>query len=242
VRKSWIPVFLIWLVYTILGVLLVQYTTVLPAQFSHEAEVIDEAYELLEVLAIPVMALVMAIMTWGLIAWRSDGAERDDGPPQRSSKLVVSVWLVVTSALAVGILINPGFKGLTDLRGEPTQDYVIELQAEQFSWQVTYPNDESAVDELVVPLGKRVRYDVRSKDVLHSFWVPAFRTKIDAVPGLVTQVRITATETGTMDDDINLRIQCAELCGAGHATMMLPVRVVSDAEWNDYVESLKADG
>ena len=241
-RKSWIPVFLIWLVYTILGVLLVQYTTVLPAQFSHEAEVIDEAYELLEVLAIPVMALVLAIMTWGAIAWRSDGAERDDGPPQRSSTLVVSVWLVITSALAVGILINPGFKGLTDLRGEPTQDYVIELQAQQFSWQVTYPNDESAVDELVVPLGKRVRYDVRSTDVLHSFWVPAFRTKIDAVPGLVTQVRITATETGTMDDDVNLRIQCAELCGAGHATMMLPVRVVSDAEWNDYVESLKADG
>jgi cytochrome c oxidase subunit 2 len=242
VRKSWIPVFLIWLLYTILGVLLVQYTTVMPAQFSHEAEVIDEAYELLEVLAIPVMALVLAIMTWGAIAWRSTGAEREDGPPQRNSTVVVSVWLVVTTTLAIGILINPGFKGLTDLRGEPTQDYVIELQAQQFSWQVTYPNDESAVDELVVPLGKRVRYDVRSTDVLHSFWVPAFRTKIDAVPGLVTQVRITATEVGTIDDDINLRIQCAELCGAGHATMMLPVRVVSDAEWTDYIESLKADG
>jgi cytochrome c oxidase subunit 2 len=242
VRKSWIPVFLIWLLYTILGVLLVQYTTVMPAQFSHEAEVIDEAYELLELLAIPVMALVLAIMTWGAIAWRSTGAEREDGPPQRNSTLVVSVWLVITTALAIGILINPGFKGLTDLRGEATQDYVIELQAQQFSWQVTYPNDESAVDELVVPLGKRVRYDVRSTDVLHSFWVPAFRTKIDAVPGRVTQVRITATEVGTMDDDVNLRIQCAELCGAGHATMMLPVRVVSDAEWTDYIESLKADG
>lgn len=241
-RKSWIPVFLIWLLYTILGVLLVQYTTVMPAQFSHEAEVIDEAYELLELLAIPVMALVLAIMTWGAIAWRSTGAEREDGPPQRNSTVVVSVWLVITTALAIGILINPGFKGLTDLRGEATQDYVIELQAQQFSWQVTYPNDESAVDELVVPLGKRVRYDVRSTDVLHSFWVPAFRTKIDAVPGRVTQVRITATEVGTMDDDVNLRIQCAELCGAGHATMMLPVRVVSDADWTDYIESLKADG
>ena len=251
-RKSWIPVFLIWLVYTILGVVLVHYTTVLPAQFSHEAEVIDEAYELLEVLAIPVMALVLAIMTWGAIAWRSDGAERDDGPPQRSSTLVVSVWLVITTALAIGILINPGFKGLTDLRGEPTQDYVIELEARQYSWTVIYPNGERSVEELVVPLDKRVRYDVTSlpsiqdgakkPGVLHSFWVPAFRTKIDAVPGLVTQVRITATETGTMDDDVNLRIQCAELCGAGHATMMLPVRVVSDTEWNDYVESLKADG
>ena len=129
---------------------------------------------------------------------------------------------------------------------------MIELEARQFSWTVIYPNGERSVEELVVPLDKRVRYDVTSlpsiqdgaekPGVLHSFWVPAFRTKIDAVPGLVTQVRITATETGTMDDDVNLRIQCAELCGAGHATMMLPVRVVSDTEWNDYVESLKADG
>jgi cytochrome c oxidase subunit 2 len=249
VRKSWIPVFLIWLLYTILGVLLVQYTTVLPAQFSHEAEVIDEAYELLEVLAIPVMALVLAIMTWGAIAWRSTGAEREDGPPQRNSTVIVTVWLVVTTALAIGILINPGFKGLTDLRGEANQDYVIELEARQFSWTVIYPNGESSVSELVVPLDKRVRYDVTSVTdsaenpaVLHSFWVPAFRTKIDAVPGRTTQVRITATEVGGMDDDVNLRIQCAELCGAGHATMMLPVRVVTDADWNDYVESLKADG
>jgi len=242
VRKSWIPVFLLWVVYTVLGIWLVQSTSVMPAQFSHEAEVIDEAYELLELLAIPVMALVLAIMTWGAIAWRSSGAEREDGPPQRSNKVVVSVWLAASSALAIGILINPGFVGLSDLRGEPSQDYVIELQAQQFSWQVTYENEAVSVEELVVPMDKRVRYDVTSVDVLHSFWVPAFRTKIDAVPGRVTQVRVTATHEGTMEDDINLRIQCAELCGAGHANMMIPVRVVSDAEWHDYVDSLKADG
>ena len=241
-RKSWIPVFLLWVVYTVLGIWLVQSTSVMPAQFSHEAEVIDEAYELLELLAIPVMALVLAIMTWGAIAWRSSGAEREDGPPQRSNKVVVSVWLAASSALAIGILINPGFVGLSDLRGEPSQDYVIELQAQQFSWQVTYENEAVSVEELVVPMDKRVRYDVTSVDVLHSFWVPAFRTKIDAVPGRVTQVRVTATHEGTMEDDINLRIQCAELCGAGHANMMIPVRVVSDAEWHDYVDSLKADG
>ncbi len=241
-RKSWIPVFLIWAIYTVLGIWLVSATSVLPAQFSHEAEVIDDAYDLLEVLAIPVMAIVLAIMTWGAIAWRSSGAEREDGPPQRNSKMVVGLWVGASVVLGIGILINPGFKGLSDLRGEPTQDYVIELQAQQFSWQVTYPNDESAVDKLMVPLGKRVRFDVTSTDVLHSFWVPAFRTKIDAVPGRTTQVRLTATEIGTMEDDVNLRIQCAELCGAGHATMMMPVEVVSDAEWNDYVNSLKAGG
>jgi cytochrome c oxidase subunit 2 len=242
VRKSWIPVFLIWAVYTALGVWLVSSTSVMPAQFSHEAEVIDDAYELLEVLAVPVMALVLAIMTWGAIAWRSSGAEREDGPPQRTSRAVVSIWLVGTTALGIGLLINPGFVGLSDLRGEPTQDYVIELQAQQFSWEVTYGNEAVSVSELVVPMDKRVRYDVTSLDVLHSFWVPAFRTKIDAVPGLTTQVRITATHEGTMDDDVNLRIQCAELCGAGHANMMIPVRVVSDTEWHQYIEELKADG
>ncbi len=241
-RNSWIPVFLIWAVYTVLGVLLAWKTSVMPAAFSREAHVIDEAYELLEVLAIPVMAIVLAIMTWGAIAWRSSGAEREDGPPQRNSKVVVGLWVGGSTLLAIGILINPGFKGLWDLRGEPTSVYVIELQAEQFAWTVTYPNGETAVDELVVPKDMRVRYDVSSTDVLHSFWIPAFRTKIDAVPGRHTQVRITATRLGTMEDDVNLRIQCAELCGAGHATMMLPVRVVSDADWNDYIDALKAGG
>ncbi len=251
-RKSWIPVFLLWAVYTALGIWLVQSTSVMPAQFSHEAEVIDEAYELLELLAVPVMALVLAVMTWGAIAWRSSGAEREDGPPQRSNKAVVSVWLVASSALAIGILINPGFVGLSELRGVANQDYVIELEARQYSWTVIYPNGEKSTEELVVPLDKRVRYDVTSlpsiqdgakkPGVLHSFWVPAFRTKIDAVPGVPTQVRITATDVGTMQDDVNLRIQCAELCGAGHANMMMPVRVVSDADWHDYIDSLKADG
>ena len=108
-RKSWIPVFLIWALYTVLGVWLVTSTSVMPAPFSHEAEVIDEAYELLELLAVPVMAIVLAIMTWGAIAWRSPGAERDDGPPQRNNKTVVTLWVGGSIALAIGLLINPGF-------------------------------------------------------------------------------------------------------------------------------------
>lgn len=242
VKKSWIPVFLIWLVLTILGLILVMNTSVMPAQFSHEAEVIDEAYELLEVLAVPVMALIFAVMIWGIFAWRSDGAEREDGPPQRGTKPLIAAWLVLTTALAVSIVINPGFVGLAEVRGEPVSDYVIEIEGSQFFWEVTYPNGASSFDELVVPLDRRVKYEVHSTDVLHSFWVPAFRTKIDAVPGLTTLVYVTATHTGTIDDDINLRIQCAELCGAGHANMAMPVRVIEEAEWLEYIDGLGAEG
>lgn len=241
-RRSWIPVGILWLGYTVLISWLVATFNWLPEQWSSEAEVVDEAMILLQYLAAPVMAIVLAVMTWSFFGWRSSGADREDGPPQRDHKTIVTTWLVLTSALAIFIVINPGFVGLAEIRGEPNSDYVIEVQAQQFAWTVTYENGASALDEMVVPADARVRYDITSVDVLHSFWIPAFRIKIDAVPGLTTQAFATAHHDGTIDDDINLRIQCAELCGAGHAAMALPIRVVSEQEFNEYVESLGAGG
>jgi len=242
VRKTWFPVAILWLGYTVLLLALTRYINVLPVEWAEEAAVVDDAFLLLMYLGSPVMALVLAVMTWGAIAWRSGGADREDGPNQHNNRVLVTVWLVATSALAIFVVINPGFLGLAEIRGEPSSDYVIEMEASQFFWEVTYHNGAVALDELVVPAEMRVRYDVTSTDVLHSFWIPAFRIKIDAVPGITTVVYATAIDEGTNDDDVNLRIQCAELCGAGHATMVLPVRVVSDAEWNAYISSLGGSG
>jgi cytochrome c oxidase subunit 2 len=233
-----LPVGLLWLGYTVLIIGFTKYVNILPVEWAEEAHIVDEAFLLLMYLAAPVMAIVLAIMTWGAIGWRSDGADREDGPNQHDNKVLVTTWLIVTTALAIGVLINPGFVGLAEIRGEPSSDYVIKMEASQFFWEVTYPNGGVALDELVVPAEQRVRYDITSTDVLHSFWIPAFRVKIDAVPGTPTQVFTTATHEGSIDDDINLRVQCAELCGAGHANMAMPVRVVSDAEWHEYIESL----
>jgi cytochrome c oxidase subunit 2 len=228
----------LWLGYTVLMMWAVAQFNWLPAQWAREAEVVDEAMVLLQYLGAPVMALVLAVMTWAIIGWRSNGANRPDGPPQRDNRTVMTTWLIVTSALAIFVVINPGFVGLAEIRGEPSSDYVIEIEGAQFFWKVTYPNGAESFDELVVPSERRVRYDVRSIDVNHSFWIPAFRIKIDAVAGLTTQAFATAEHEGGIDDDVNLRIQCAELCGAGHATMAMPVRVVSDQEFNEYMESL----
>lgn len=237
-RRSWIPVAVLWLAYTVIMIWAVAQFSWLPEQWAREAEVVDEAMVLLQYLGAPVMALVLAVMTWALIGWRSNGANRPDGPPQRDNRTVLTTWLIVTSALAIFVVINPGFVGLAEIRGEPNADYVIEVEAAQFFWKITYPNGEESFDELVIPSERRVRYDVSSIDVNHSFWIPAFRIKIDAVAGLTTQAFATAEHEGGIDDDINLRIQCAELCGAGHASMAMPVRVVSDQEFNEYVESL----
>jgi len=230
---------ILWIAYTVLIVWATAQFTWFPKEWAREAAVVDEAMLLLQYLAAPVMALVLAVMTWSVIGWRTEGgAHREDAAPVRTNKIVVTTWLVVTSALAMYVLINPGFVGLAEIRGEPSSDYVISLQGQQFFWEVTYPNGATAVDELVIPAEARVRYDVISTDVLHSFWIPAFRIKIDALPGITTTAYATAEGEGSFEDDVNLRIQCAELCGAGHANMSLPVRVVSDAEWNEYIEVL----
>lgn len=237
-RRSWIPVGILWLAYTVLLIWASAAFNWFPAEWAEEASVVDEAMLLLEYLGAPVMALVLAVMTWAVIGWRDSGAQREDGPPQRDNKVVVTTWMVVTTALAIFVVINPGFVGLAEIRGEPNADYVIEMEAQQFFWKVTYPNGAEALDELVIPSEKRVRYDVHSLDVIHSFWIPAFRIKIDAVPGLTTQAFATAEGEGSQEDDVNLRVQCAELCGAGHAAMALPVRLVTDEEFNEYMESL----
>lgn len=88
----------------------------------------------------------------------------------------------------------------------------------------------------MLPAGRRVQFNVTSLDVLHSFWVPAFRVKADAVPGQTYTMYITLDRTGT-PDDVAYRVQCAELCGLNHTNMSMPVRVVEPDEFDDWLQS-----
>jgi cytochrome c oxidase subunit 2 len=88
---------------------------------------------------------------------------------------------------------------------------------------------------LVLPIDAKVQFLVNARDVIHSLWIPAFRVKIDAVPGLTTSVKATPNTLGTYEKDVNFRLQCAELCGAGHAVMRMPVRVVEQAEFDEWI-------
>lgn len=240
-RRDWYLVGAIWIVITILFEVVVLATSFLPKGYAREAEVVDEAFVLLMILAAPVFAMVVAMIIFSVWRFRASGPPTEDGPPLRGNRRVVFSWLFVTTALTAGVLINPGFVGLADIRGEPSADMVIEIEGRRFKWIATYPGGGVAEDELVLPVDTRIRFDVTSPDVLHSFWIPAFRVKTDAVPGRVTQLYVTTEEVGSFDEDPNLRVQCAELCGVGHAGMDLPVRVVEQAEYESWTTGLAQD-
>ena len=121
---------------------------------------------------------------------------------------------------------------------------VIELEAVQWHWNITFPEYGVTLDsatELVLPVGQSIKFEITSRDVIHSFWVPAFRMKQDAIPGQVTESYVTPTELGTFGTDSEMRLQCAELCGTGHARMYVPIRVVSVAEFEAWIAQMGGD-
>ena len=108
----------------------------------------------------------------------------------------------------------------------------MRVVGEQFTWTFYYRDpsgDEVASPQLYVPRGQQVNFTVQSLDVIHDFWVPAFRMKIDAVPGVDTHLRVTPKTIGEYP------VVCAELCGLGHAVMRQTAHVVEPAEFEQWL-------
>jgi cytochrome c oxidase subunit 2 len=113
-------------------------------------------------------------------------------------------------------------------RGGPADAPVVTVTARQFAWSFTYPGGKTT-PELVLPLGRPMRLDVRSLDVVHGFFVPAFRVKVDAVPGRTNFTWVTPTVEGVYD------VECTVICGATHSYMLSKAHVVPAAVYDAWV-------
>ncbi|NQW18679.1 MAG: cytochrome c oxidase subunit II [Chloroflexi bacterium] len=213
---------------------------IFPVAASREADIIDEAFLILTILAIPIMALVVVIMGYSVLKFRRSEGDFEDAEYVTTHKTWVHSWLIWTTALCIAVIIFPGWIGLVDIRATQNDvaDVTVDVTGQQWVWTYEYPDlDVSIISELVLPVDSLVRFNItaRPDDVLHSFWIPAFRMKIDAVPGLITKMDVTTTEIGEFNHDQNFRVQCAELCGLNHAIMFTRVRVVEKDEFDAWV-------
>lgn len=244
-RRDWLFVAGIWIVLTAAGEYAAFTWSMLPEGYTREATVVSDAYLLLLAFAVPVFTFTVTMLGYTAVRFRSRGRPAEDGPNLVATPRVVTIWLVVTTGLALTVLIDPGFTGIRELRGDPSADMVVDVVGQRWSWQITYDNGAATGlepgDEMVVPVDTRIRFDVTATDVIHSFWIPAFGLKIDAVPGRTTEMFVTTERTGDNATDAKLRVQCAELCGLGHAEMALPVRIVDRAEFETWVRDLQSD-
>jgi cytochrome c oxidase subunit 2 len=113
----------------------------------------------------------------------------------------------------------------------PKDAIEVKVTGQKWFWSFTYDNGIVSTNELVVPVGKPVRLLMSSKDVIHSFYVPGFRIKMDVLPNRYTITWFEATHTGRFD------LFCSEYCGKSHSEMIGSVRVVTDREYGEWQEA-----
>ena len=185
----------------------------LPDQASEEAEWIDLVFWFTTAICIVIFSLVAAVTIYSVVKFRVRPDDDSDGPPVHGHTGLEIVWTAVPTALVTAIAILSAV-ALAENQSVPDDKLTVEVTARQFVWSFKYPqygNIESSV--LYLPKGRTAELKLTAIEVIHSFWVPEFRQKQDAVPGEVTQIAVTPTKTG------RYTVVCTELCGLGHALM-----------------------
>lgn len=240
-RRDLLMVGGLWLLLTVIVEALLLRFDLQPLAAAEEATEIDNTFRILMVMAAPVFTGVLAALIYSVVRFRA-GDDDGDGPPIFTNSLFARGWFAVSSLLTIAV-IGVGLAGIAAIDPDEPPDLVIEVSAEQWKWNYTYVEYGLTIenaDELVLPVDLLIEFRVTSTDVVHSFWIPGFRQKIDAVPGRVTVMSSTPDVTGEFREDINFRVQCAELCGAGHARMRTRVRVLDEAAFADWVNETRA--
>ena len=231
-RRHAVQAALLWAVLTLVGIGLVFAFPLFPPPASREGEVIDRAFLVLLLASVPVFALVQVVLVYSALRFRA-GGDGDDGPPIADRPALSAAWVGISLLMVLG-LATFGWVGMEELRTGRPADLTVRVIGSQFAWRFEYAELGFGSTELRLPKDRLVRLELTSRDVLHSFWVPEFRVKQDAVPGRTIALTMTATEVGEWN------LYCAELCGLGHTVMKAPVRVVDQAAFEQWVATRKA--
>ena len=181
------------------------------------------------ILAISIFCFIGITFAVVYFAWKYRHRPGHRAPESSSHNDTLEItWTIIPSIVCV-IIFLLGWKGFVDLNTPPKHAYEITVVAEKWKWSFKYPN--GWVDEnLHVPVGEPVRLVMRSKDVLHSFWVPSFRVKQDVIPNRYTKIWFEAKTPGVY------RQYCAEYCGDRHSFMKSLVVVHPPGGFKRYME------
>ena len=197
-----------------------------PANASKQAGNVRTLYDVLLIVSVPVFVLVVTVVLYSVWKFRMrPGEENKDGPPIHGNTRLEVVWTAVPAILIVG-LCTYAYTVLRSNEDSKKNEITVNVTERQFAFEFSYPEagGKTVVSpQLYLAKGQPVVFKLRSLDVIHSFFVPDFSVKLDAVPGITTTVRVTPTRLGTYP------AECTELCGAGHALMRAPVHVVTPA-------------
>jgi cytochrome c oxidase subunit 2 len=182
-------------------------------------------------MSVVIFVIVQGLLIYAVIRFRRrPGAE---APHAFHGNTKLEIAWTIAPALVLAVIAVPTLTTIADFAKDPGPEALtVRVIGHQWWWEFQYPGQNGAVvaDELHIPVNRPIRFELRSADVIHSFWVPQLAGKQDVVPGQNNQISFTAKETGTY------RGQCAEFCGAQHANMAFIVVVEEPAAFNDWLQ------
>jgi cytochrome c oxidase subunit II len=201
----------------------------LPTAASKQADRIDFVFWFVTGICIAIFSLVTAVILYAVVRFRARPDDDSDGAPIHGNTGLEIAWTAVPAALVTAIAIVSAV-ALAQNDHLPKRHIRVNVSAEQFAWTFSYPKYKGlTVSTLHLPIHEAVELKMRSKDVIHSFWVPQFSQKQDLVPGITTRVVITPKRLGTYP------VVCTELCGEGHALMRTQAVVQTPAAFAAWV-------
>ncbi len=235
-QRSMSVAFVAALIATAIGIVLSYTIHWFPVAASTQAKNTDELYHVLVIASIPIFVLVVTVILYCIWQFRmKPGEELKDGPPIHGNTRLEVFWTALPAMLLLG-LVAYSFVVLHENEKKPAREIKIGVTGQQFYWSYQYPPSVTGGPpinsyQLYLPRNESVEFDMRSKDVIHAFWIPAFRLQEDVVPGITTHYRATPDRLGSYP------VVCNLLCGVGHSLMRSTVHVVSPVQFRAWITS-----
>jgi cytochrome c oxidase subunit II len=200
----------------------------LPESASEQRDRIDFIFWLTTWICVAIFAIVGAAIIYSIWKFRAPPDDDSDGLPIHGHTGIEIAWTAIPAVLVVIIGVASAIV-LARNDAAASDALRVRVTARQFAWLFQYPNDVTT-GSLRLPRDRDVVLELRALDVIHSFWVPEFGQKQDAVPGQLTKLTITPTKTGTFP------VICTELCGLGHSLMRSQVTVMEPGAFNSWLQ------
>ncbi len=197
---------------------------------SNIAAKVDIAFLYVVGICVILLALVTFFMVFFVIRY---GRKRHPNAQQIEGSLPLEIIWTVLPTILVLAMFYFGWSNFSYIRNAPKDAMPVKVKGVMWAWEFEYKNGKHS-DVLKVPLGKAVQLEITSADVIHSLYIPAFRIKEDAVPGMNTHMWFNANELGSYD------IFCTEYCGTGHSHMLSKVVVMSQDAFDKWYASAAA--
>jgi cytochrome c oxidase subunit 2 len=202
----------------------------LPAQASERSVMVDQLFRFMMGIATVVFLIVEGALVYAVLRFRQKPGDESDAAPIHGSNTLEIIWTLIP-AVVVAVIGVYSYRVLRDVERVPADPLVVRVIGQQFSWRFEYPESDVTSTVLHLPVDHPVQFQIESRDVIHSFWVPEFRVKRDATPGQIDELVLTPSQIGRYP------IRCAELCGPGHAAMVSEVIVEAEEDFEAWIEA-----